>query len=429
MSCAGSAPIPTSPSSARPNSACVRVARFTAAGLAELQTIYASAPIGLCVLDREFRYVRINEQLAQMNGLAATEHIGRTLREAVPDLAEQKETVCRQVLETGQPVVDVEISGQTRAMPGVTRYWLMSYFPLPNDVGEIVGINFTAQEITDRKRAEQQRQELLEAEQAARAELERYNRLKDEFLATVSHELRSPLNAILGWTRLLAKGKAEPGRALEIVERNASSLAQIVEDLLDMSRIISGKIHLQRSYADIGPLVRNVLDCIQLPAQAKGITVNSWIDPQLRPIPCDPNRIQQIIWNLMTNAVKFTPSGGQVWLRVAQESSSVIISVKDTGQGIPPEHLTHIFGRFQQVDSSISRKHGGLGLGLAIVRQLVELHGGTVEAQSEGENKGATFTVHLPWSRPSSERIEPSDHGGGASAPAEHPPSDMLLPG
>lgn len=396
--------------------------------LAELQTIYASAPIGLCVVDRELRYVRINERLAQMNGPPSTEHIGRTLREVVPELAESQESICRRVLDTGQPVTDAEISGSTPALPGVTRYWMMSYFPLPNDAGEIIGVNITAQEITDLKRAEQQRQKLLEAEQAARTELERYNRLKDEFLATVSHELRSPLNAILGWTRLLAKGKAEPARALEIVERNASGLAQIVEDLLDMSRIISGKIHLQRSYADIGPLASNVLDCIQLSAQAKGITVNSWIDPGLRPIPCDPNRIRQIVWNLMTNAVKFTPSGGQVWLRVVQEESSIVISVKDTGQGIPSEHLSQIFGRFRQVDSSISRKHGGLGLGLAIVRQLVELHGGTVEVQSEGENKGATFTMRLPWLRPSSEQAD--GHGEQAPAtPSENGGDDPLLSG
>ncbi|HPU26557.1 MAG TPA: PAS domain S-box protein [Phycisphaerae bacterium] len=364
--------------------------------LAELQTIYASAPIGLCVLDRESRFVRINDRLAEVNGLSAAEHIGRTVREVVPGLADQHEPILREVIERGQPVVDREISGETPAMPGVTRHWMINYFPLLNEAGEVTGVNVTAQEITDRKHTEQARQELLEAEQAARAELERYNRLKDEFLATVSHELRNPLNAILGWTRLLIEGKAETKRALQIVERNAASLAQIVSDLLDMSRIISGKIHLQRSHADLGPLARSVLESVQLSAQAKNISLNSWIDPRLRPIVCDPSRIQQIIWNLLTNAIKFTPGGGQVWLRVAQEHSQIHISVRDTGQGISPEFLPNVFGRFLQADASTTRKHGGLGLGLAITKQLVELHGGTIEAFSEGENKGAVFTVTLP---------------------------------
>lgn len=369
--------------------------------LAELQTIYRSAPIGLCVLDRDFRFVRVNDHLAEMNGLPAGDHIGRTVGEVVPDVVDQEMHSLRQVLETGQPIVDTEVSGQTRAMPGVTRHWLVSYYPMSNDAGEIVGINITAQEITDRKRAEQERQQLLEAEQAARAESERYNRLKDEFLATVSHELRSPLNAILGWTRLLTQGKAEAGRALEIVERNASGLAQIVEDLLDMSRIISGKVQLHRRLADVGPLANSVMESVQLAAQAKGISLNAWIDPQLRPILCDPNRIQQIIWNLLTNAVKFTPAGGQVWLRVAQPADAVTITVQDNGQGIPPEFLPQIFGRFQQVDSSITRRHGGLGLGLSITRHLVELHGGTICGASEGKDRGATFTVRLPSYQPS----------------------------
>lgn len=364
--------------------------------LSELQNIYKSAPIGLCVFDVELRFVRINDLMAQMNGIPVQEHIGQPLRKILPDLAATVEPVLRRVIATRMPVLDLEVSGKTPAQPGVVRHWLESYLPIIDEHLDVIGINVTSIEITDRKRAEQERQTLLEAERAARADAERSSRLKDEFLATVSHELRTPLNAIVGWTRLLSQGKVEDPKALDIIDRNATSLTQIVEDLLDMSRIISGKIRLEREIVDLAHLVRLTMQGVQLAAQAKSICLNASFDPDLEPLCCDPGRIQQIVWNLLTNAIKFTPSGGQVSVAVSQNSDGAEITVSDTGQGIDPEFLPQMFTRFRQADASISRKHGGLGLGLAITRHLIELHGGTIHADSKGPGKGAVFRVSLP---------------------------------
>lgn len=252
------------------------------------------------------------------------------------------------------------------------------------------------QDITERKEIEQERQILLDAERAARTEIEHINRMKDEFLATVSHELRSPLAAIVGWTGLLAKGKVNVSKATEIISQSASGLTQLVEDLLDMSRIISGKIRLKREAVDLVTILNNVVESVQFSAQAKSIHLNVSFDPQLRALECDPNRVQQIVWNLLTNAIKFSPEGGLVVISVSQSHRNVVIRVQDSGQGITPEFLPHIFERFRQQDGGIARRHGGLGLGLAIVKNLVELHGGTIQAESEGEGKGAQFIVTLP---------------------------------
>ncbi len=253
-------------------------------------------------------------------------------------------------------------------------------------------------DIDERVRLQEQKLGLLEAERAARMEFENVVRLKDEFLATVSHELRSPLSAIVGWTGLLAKGKADPVKAADIIRRSASSLTQLVEDLLDMSRIISGKLRLKCERVNLCELVNNAVEAVQCAAEAKAIDVDVAFDPHLGDVECDPNRIQQIIWNLLTNAIKFTPERGQVHLEVSHWPGQVAISVQDTGKGIAPGFLPHLFDRFRQEDGGIARKHGGLGLGLSIVKHLVELHGGTVEAHSAGEGQGSTFLVKLPRS-------------------------------
>jgi signal transduction histidine kinase/DNA-binding response OmpR family regulator len=257
-----------------------------------------------------------------------------------------------------------------------------------------------------RRKMEAERQNLLEAERAARGESERLNRMKDEFLATVSHELRSPLNAIVGWARLLADGRVDTAKAADIIRRSAGSLTQIVEDLLNMSRIISGKIRLKREAVNLLEVLPNVVEGVQFTADAKSIHLEVSYDPELTALDCDPGRVQQIVWNLLTNAIKFTPTGGRVLMAVSQSPTQVTIKVQDTGKGIAPDFLPYVFERFRQEDGGIARHHGGLGLGLAIVRNLVELHGGTVEAQSEGEGKGAIFLVTLPRVAPPSDSAE-----------------------
>ncbi len=225
------------------------------------------------------------------------------------------------------------------------------------------------------------------------------DRLKDEFLATLSHELRTPLNAILGYARLLLNGAvtgAKVAKAVEIVERNASALTQMVEDVLDVSRIISGKMRLTIQPVDLPNVVQNAVESVAPAADIKQLRVQTSIDPNAGPISGDPDRVQQIVWNLLANAVKFTPKGGRVQVRVERVNSHVDIVVSDTGVGIKPEFLPHLFERFRQADSATTRQFGGLGLGLAIVRHLVELHGGSVEASSDGESTGSTFRVHLP---------------------------------
>ena len=240
---------------------------------------------------------------------------------------------------------------------------------------------------------------LSERQQAARAEAETANAMKDEFLATLSHELRTPLNAVLGWARMLRTGAVdEPTakRALEVIERNAVAQLQLIEDLLDVSRIITGKLRLDVQAVEPGRVVEAALDAVRPAAEAKGIRLQPVLDPRAGPVSGDPDRLQQIAWNLLSNAIKFTPRGGRVQVRVARVNSHVEIVVTDSGQGITAEVLPHVFERLRQGDSSSQRSHGGLGLGLALVRQLVELHGGSVEAASPGTDQGATFTVRLP---------------------------------
>jgi signal transduction histidine kinase/CHASE1-domain containing sensor protein/ActR/RegA family two-component response regulator len=240
---------------------------------------------------------------------------------------------------------------------------------------------------------------LLKLERAAREAAEESNRLKDEFLATVSHELRTPLTAILGWARLLEGGGLDnqvTQQAIDTIWRNAKAQAQIVDDILDVSRIITGNLYIDLHPIDVTPVVQNAINVVRPTADAKGIRIEAQIDNTPARVSGDANRLQQVIWNLLSNAVKFTNSGGRVQVKVSQANSAVEISVTDTGQGIAREFLPYVFDRFSQADSTTTRHHGGLGLGLAIARHLVEIHGGTIRAQSRGEGQGATFTITLP---------------------------------
>jgi PAS domain S-box-containing protein len=260
-------------------------------------------------------------------------------------------------------------------------------------------IQCNIRDITERKQAEEVRRRLLESEQAAHAEADLANGVKDQFLALLSHELRTPLTSILGWAALLTTGKLDvvaTKRALEIIVRNSRAQRQLIDDLLDISSIVTGKLRLDVGLLELAPIIEAVVEGVRPAADAKSIQLETALDSRICPILGDPGRIQQIIWNLLTNAIKFTSQSGRVQVRLERTDSYVEITISDTGQGIAPEFLPHVFERFRQFDSSSTRSHGGLGLGLSIVRQLVELHGGTVEAESPGEEAGATLKVKLP---------------------------------
>ncbi|WP_236519728.1 PAS domain S-box protein [Sandaracinus amylolyticus] len=629
---------------------------------AELEATYRTAPIGLCVIDREMRWVRINERLAEMNGLPVAEHIGRRARDLLPAVAEQAEPFVRRVLETGEPILRVELEGETPAQPGVQRTWVESFFPLRDDAsGEVVAINVVVWETTEakrveralreseqrlrlaasaagfgtfevredksscwspelrrivgvpedcdritidvierllhpddrarvmqeiahavdprgdgvfesehrfvrpdghvvwvlargrsefagkgdarrfvgatgavidvsarkereeerlreearwrltidasgaadweywattatlrwsermlglwgatpdttidealqrlhpddvaksrdafqrsldpsgdgvyfdetrvlgtdgqmhwlesrgrttfedtpegrrpvvlravtldvseRKRAEEERARLLESERRAREDAERASRMRDEFLATISHELRTPLNAILGWAHLLRSGpedRARLERGLDVITRNAQLQATLIADLLDMSRIIAGKLVLDVHPLDPSAVVAAALESLRVAAGAKDITLRTVLDSPVPRVRGDAARLQQVIWNLLSNAIKFTPRGGRVEVSISARDREVEIAVADSGQGIDPEFLPHVFERFRQADQTTTRRHGGLGLGLAIVQQIVQMHGGTVRAESEGVGQGARFAIVLP---------------------------------
>jgi len=250
-----------------------------------------------------------------------------------------------------------------------------------------------------RKRAEEEREQLLSREHAARAEAEAANRAKDEFLAVVSHELRTPLNAVVGWTSLLRGGELDEGvstRAIEIIDRNARAQAQLIEDLLDVSRIVSGNLRLELRPVQLDQVIKAAIDSMRPAANAKKIEIFASIDPNTSPVSGDPDRLQQMVWNILSNAVKFTPPAGQISVLLTGSPSHNEIVVSDTGEGIRPEFLPQMFDPFRQADSSKTRRHDGLGLGLAIVHRLAELHGGVVKAHSDGEGKGTTFTLTLP---------------------------------
>jgi len=283
---------------------------------------------------------------------------------------------------------------------GSQRMVRLVMLPIKDESGRVAFIAPTGTDITDLKQAEAQRDELLQVERAARTAAERDSLLKDEFVATLSHELRTPLNGILGWSQIMQKDKSNAAiiaQGLEAIERSARAQAEIIEDLLDMSRIISGKVRLNVQRVDLSSVVQAAVETARPTAEAKGIRLQTVIDPLNGILVSgDVNRLQQVLWNLLSNAVKFTPKGGRVQVLLERINSHVEISVIDTGEGIKPEFLPYVFDRFRQADASTTRRHGGLGLGLSIVRQLVELHGGSVAVKSNGLGHGSTFIVSLP---------------------------------
>lgn len=373
--------------------------------LAEIEAIYQTAPIGLNLLDRDLRFVRINQRLAEVNGLPVEAHIGRTIRELLPDLADTAEQLLRPIFETGEPVLGVEVEGETPAMPGVKRVWRESFLPL-KDGDEVIGISTVCEEITQRKQVEQEYEERLQHERQVREAAEQANRVKDEFLAILSHELRSPLNPILGWARLLQTrswSAEKTARALATIERNAKLQTKLIDDLLDVARILRGKLRLEMTTVNLAFVIRNAIETVQSVAHDKAIALTADLQV-VGTVEGDPARLQQVVWNLLTNAIKFTPENGQVRVQLWQDERRVHLVVTDSGIGIHPEFLPHIFESFRQKDASVTRQFGGLGLGLSIVRYLVEAHGGTIRADSPGEGQGATFRVSLPQQQMNSVR-------------------------
>jgi PAS domain S-box-containing protein len=290
-------------------------------------------------------------------------------------------------VETGE---DYEVEYRFRRADGEYRWFLGRALPMRDEHGRIVRWFGTSTDIEDQKRIEQQRAEVL-------AQAEANSRMKDEFLALVSHELRTPLTAILGWARMLRTRPDFTTKALDIIQRNAEAQAKLIEEILETSRFVTGKVQLHLERADLNDLVEATADTIRPAAEAKGVSLDIALDRRVTPFVCDPDRLRQVLLNLLVNALKFTPAGGRVavWTD-ATERSQLRVTVEDTGKGISADFLPHVFERFRQAEGATTRQHGGLGLGLAIVKHLVELHGGTICAASKGEGAGATFSVLLP---------------------------------
>jgi hypothetical protein len=353
------------------------------------------------MLDLDGRVTSWNTGAEHMLGYSAGEILGQSASRLF--LGEDQGSVLEREMREAQATGRATSMGWRVRKNAEHLYVEGSLTAVRDDQGRLLGYSKLMKDITDKRRIEAEREHLLQSERAARGEAERSSRMKDEFLATLGHELRTPLNAILGWAQVLRNTNgvnAELAEGLKVIERNARAQAQIIEDLLDMSSIISGKVRLEMKRVDLGSVVEASVKAVRPAAETKSIALDVHLDPKAGAVGGDPNRLQQVFWNLLTNAVKFTPNGGRVSVTLARANSHLEVSVADSGEGIDAAFLPHVFERFRQADATSARRHGGLGLGLSIVKQLVELHGGQVSAVSEGSGKGSKFTVALPAMAP-----------------------------
>jgi PAS domain S-box-containing protein len=355
--------------------------------------IFAHSKEAIAIVDPDGFYLQQNGAHFTLLGYADDDLRGKT-----PAIYLGEETfreIFRKLLRTSDYFgehVCLTKSGEERAIE-------LSIFTMRSGLGEAQCYVSIKRDITARKKTEERLAQLLLRERAARADAEKANRLKDEFLATLSHELRTPLNAVIGWSRILKAGRLDDEsapHAIEVIERNAWAQKQIIEDILDVSRVITGKLQLHLGPVELVSVVNAALDAVRPALEVKDIRVETDFQEGLKPLAGDVDRLQQVVWNLLSNASKFTPAGGTVGVRVSQDDTYVDIEVRDTGPGIAAEFLPHVFERFRQADGSTTRTHGGLGLGLAIVRHLVELHGGLIAARNVNSGLGAVFTVKLP---------------------------------
>ena len=382
--------------------------------------LFEAARDGILILDAvTLKITDVNPFMTELLNYSQDEFLGKELWEiGLFSDKEASQAAFKELQTTGylryEDLPLQATNGQLRDVEFVSNVY-------KEDSHEVIQCNI--RDITDRKRADQERTRLLAAAQSARAEADSANDAKDDFLATLSHELRTPLTSILGWSHLLADGmldKQQAARAIETIARNARAQGRLIDELLDLSRIMTGKLSLDLRAVKLAPLIQAVVDDVRPAADARSINLMAAFNSDIGPILGDPDRIQQIVRNLLTNAIKFTPKGGDVQVLLKRSDSHAQITVKDSGQGIATELLPHVFERFRQADSSNTRSNGGLGLGLSIVRQLVELHRGTVTAESAGKNAGTTFRVMLPLpslhevpnapetTEPKNERIDPT---------------------
>ena len=363
----------------------------------KFKAVFENALSGILILDQNMNFAEVNPALCRMLGQSRDQLVGKPLTAFVAP-------------RNGAKIKEIAAS-LSRA-----EAWSGS-FPLQRADGSELHLDWyvsansdppviVVTDISERVELEDKRQELLASERAARAEAERANRLKDEFLGNVSHELRTPLNSILLWTKVVQQNPEDREhlrRGLDAIERNTIVQTQLISDLLDVSRITSGKMRLDMQPADLGALIESSIEALSPAATAREIKLEVSLDPGLGPVLVDSSRLQQVVANLISNAIKFTPAGGRIQVKLEHNDWHAVITVKDDGQGIKPELLPHLFERFRQGNAAGDRAHAGLGLGLAIVKHLTELHGGTVAAMSEGEGRGSTFVVRLPVVAPSSQ--------------------------
>jgi signal transduction histidine kinase/ActR/RegA family two-component response regulator len=362
---------------------------------------------GCFVTDVQLRVVLWNRWMEIHSGRSAAEVLGRSLLEVYPDVGEREiKEYYQSALEGRVTILSHALHRYVIALPATNPDLGFAHMPQSgrigplDDAGVLVGTVTIIEDVSDRLASDSALRKQIEAQQLARAMAENALRAKDEFLSTLSHEIRTPLNAVLGWARILiAREEIDRNlldRALKVIERNATAQARMIDDMLDMARIAAGKLRLEMRPVDVVKVVLAAVDVVMPTAHAKHVGVRTNLDPRTPNVMGDQDRLQQVIWNLLSNALKFTDAGDSIDVRLTLNGRFARIVVSDSGHGIRPEFLPHVFERFRQADASSSRRHGGLGVGLALVHDLIVLHGGSVQAHSEGEGKGATFTIDLP---------------------------------
>jgi PAS domain S-box-containing protein len=382
---------------------------------AKFRAIFDEAINGISLVSRELVFLEVNPAMCAILGRTREDVIGKHGSSFFPAGREN---------DLVKIAHELERNGTWRGtFPVVASNGRLVELDWNISIHSVPGVRLAiVTDITERKAIEADRERLLASERAARAEAERANRLKDDFLATVSHELRTPLSAILLWAKILESGdptEEDLREGVHSIVHNAESQKQLIDDLLDMSRISSGKLLLKLRDVELGAVVREAVEAVRPVADAKGVGLRFAAADATCVVRADPDRIQQVLWNLFSNAVKFTDRGGEIDVRLCRAGQAARVAVRDTGKGIAPQFLPHVFERFRQADASMTRRHGGLGLGLALVRELVDLHGGVVRADSEGEGRGATFTVDLPLAAAGAAapaRVEGGGGGAGGSS-------------